>query len=129
MVSVFDCTLHELTKFHYPEGNLTYVYQNIHVPFPINRVFYSYDIPGGENRGAHAHKECHQFIIAASGSFEVVLDDGFNKRTVLVDPMAPIPTYTSGSDTDYSVADVVYGIGPDDKAGSAVKPNEKKFDA
>lgn len=55
---------------------------------------------------------------------------GFNKRTVLVNPMAPIPTYTSGSDTtDYSVADVVYGIGPDDKAGSAVKPNEKKFDA
>ena len=55
---------------------------------------------------------------------------GFNKRTVLVDPFAPIPTYTSGSDTtDYSVADVVYGIGPDDKAGSAVKPNEKKFDA
>ncbi len=45
-------------------------------PFPINRVFYSYDIPGGEDRGAHAHKECHQFIIAASGSFEVVLDDG-----------------------------------------------------
>ena len=53
---------------------------------------------------------------------------GFNKRTVLVDPKAPIPTYTSG-DTAYSVADVVYGIGPDDKAGSAVKPNEKKFDA
>ena len=53
---------------------------------------------------------------------------GFNKRTVLVDPKAPVPTYTSG-DTQYSVADVVYGIGPDDKAGSAVKPNEKKFDA
>ncbi len=82
MVSVFDCTLHELTKFHYPEGNLTYVYQNIHVPFPINRVFYTYDIPGGEDRGAHAHKTCHQLIIAASGSFEVELDDGTNKRTV-----------------------------------------------
>lgn len=55
---------------------------------------------------------------------------GFNKRTVLVEPFAPIPTYTSGSDTtDYSVADVVYGIGPDDKAGSAVNPNKKKFDA
>lgn len=53
---------------------------------------------------------------------------GFNKRTVLVDPKAPVPTYTSG-DTAYSVADVVYGIGPDDKAGSAIKPNEKKFDA
>ena len=82
--SVFDCSLCELNKFHYPEGNLTYIYQNVHVPFPINRVFYSYDIPGGEDRGAHAHKECHQFLIAASGSFEVVLDDGINKRTVLL---------------------------------------------
>lgn len=81
-VSVFDCSLCQLNKFHDPEGNLTVVSENVHVPFPINRVFYSYDIPGGEDRGAHAHKECHQFIIAASGSFEVVLDDGTNKRTV-----------------------------------------------
>lgn len=82
--SVFDCSLCELNKMHDPEGNLTYMYENVHVPFPINRVFYSYDIPGGESRGAHAHKECHQFLIAASGSFEVVLDDGINKRTVLL---------------------------------------------
>ena len=81
-VSVFDCSLCQLNKMHDPEGNLTYMYENVHVPFPINRVFYSYDIPGGEDRGAHAHKECHQFIIAASGSFEVVLDDGTNKRTI-----------------------------------------------
>ena len=80
--SVFDCSLCQLNKMHDPEGNLTYMYENVHVPFPINRVFYSYDIPGGEDRGAHAHKECHQFIIAASGAFEVVLDDGTNKRTV-----------------------------------------------
>lgn len=80
--SVFDCSLCELSKFHDEEGNLTYMYENIHVPFPINRVFFSYDIPGGEDRGAHAHKECHQFIIAASGAFEVVLDDGVSKRTV-----------------------------------------------
>ena len=80
--SVFDCSLCQLNKFHDPEGNLTVVSENVHVPFPINRVFYSYDIPGGEDRGAHAHKECHQFIIAASGSFEVVLDDGTTKRTV-----------------------------------------------
>lgn len=84
MISVFDCSLYELNKFHYPEGNLTYVYQNVHVPFSINRVFYSYDIPGGESRGAHAHRHCHQFIVAASGSFEVALDDGVNKRTVLL---------------------------------------------
>ena len=82
--SVFDCSLCELNKMHDKEGNLTYIYENVHVPFPINRVFYSYDIPGGENRGAHAHKHCHQFIIAASGSFEVALDDGVNKRTVLL---------------------------------------------
>lgn len=82
--SVFDCSLCELNKMHDKEGNLTYMYQNVHVPFPINRVFYSYDIPGGEDRGAHAHKHCHQFLIAASGSFEVALDDGTNKRTVLL---------------------------------------------
>ena len=82
--SVFDCTLCELNKMHDKEGNLTYIYENVHVPFPINRVFYSYDIPGGEDRGAHAHKNCHQFLIAASGSFEVALDDGINKRTVLL---------------------------------------------
>lgn len=82
--SVFDCSLCELNKMHDAEGNLTFIYENLHVPFNINRVFYSYDIPGGEDRGAHAHKKCHQFLIAASGSFEVVLDDGINKRTVLL---------------------------------------------
>lgn len=81
-ISVFDCSICQLNKFHDQEGNLTVVSENVHVPFNINRVFYSYDIPGGEDRGAHAHKKCHQFIIAASGSFEVVLDDGTNKRTV-----------------------------------------------
>ena len=83
-LSVFDCSLCELNRMHDVEGNLTYIYENVHVPFPINRVFYSYDIPGGEDRGAHAHKRCHQFLIAASGSFEVVLDDGVNKRTVVL---------------------------------------------
>jgi len=82
MKSVFDCSLCELNKNHNVEGNLTYIYQNVHVPFSINRVFYIYDVPGGEDRGAHAHKQCHMFIVAASGSFEVVLDDGTNKRTV-----------------------------------------------
>lgn len=82
--SVFDCSLCELNRMHDAEGNLTYIYENVHVPFPINRVFYSYDIPGGEDRGAHAHKRCHQFLIAASGSFEVALDDGVNKRTVVL---------------------------------------------
>ena len=78
--SVFDCSFCQLNKMHDVEGNLTYMYENVHVPFPIDRVFYQYDIPGGEDRGAHAHKECHQFIVAASGAFEVLLDDGVNKK-------------------------------------------------
>lgn len=80
--SVFDCSFCQLNKMHDVEGNLTYIYENVHVPFSINRVFYTYDIPGGEERGAHAHKKCHQFLVAASGAFEVLLDDGINKRTV-----------------------------------------------
>ena len=82
--TVFDCSIIELPKYHDPEGNLTPVYSNGHVPFDIKRIFYLYDIPGGESRGAHAHKECHQFLVAASGAFEVVLDDGINKRTILL---------------------------------------------
>ncbi len=80
--TVYDCSVIELPKYHDPEGNLTPVYSGLHVPFDIKRVFYLYDIPGGESRGAHAHKQCHQFLVAASGAFEIVLDDGVNKRTV-----------------------------------------------
>ncbi len=84
--SVYDCSFIELPRIEVEErkGNLTFVYNEETVPFKVKRVFYSYDIPGGESRGAHAHKECHQFLIAASGSFEVVLDDGKNKRTVML---------------------------------------------
>lgn len=80
--TVFDCSICRLNRFHDIEGNLTVISENTNVPFDINRVFYSYDIPGGEDRGAHAHKNCHQFIVAASGCFDVVLDDGKDKRTV-----------------------------------------------
>ena len=82
--TVYDCSVVELPKFMYEEGNLTWVERNVNVPFDLQRVFYLYDIPSGEARGAHAHKECHQFLIAASGAFEVVLDDGVNKRTVML---------------------------------------------
>ena len=82
MISVYDCSIIELKKISDRKGNLTPVYSQLTLPFDIKRVFYLYDIPGGESRGAHAHKECHQFLIAASGAFEVVLDDGKNKRTV-----------------------------------------------
>lgn len=84
--TVYDCSFIELSKIEVEarKGNLTVAYNNESIPFEVKRVFYSYDIPGGEARGAHAHKECHQFLIAASGAFEVLLDDGRNKRTVLL---------------------------------------------
>jgi hypothetical protein len=79
---VFDCNIISLPKIKNRSGNITPVHSDIEVPFTIKRIFYLYDIPGGESRGAHAHKECHQFLIAASGAFEVLLDDGKTKRTV-----------------------------------------------
>lgn len=83
-VSVYDCSVIELPKITDRSGNITPVEGIRNLPFDIKRIFYSYDIPGGEARGAHAHKTCHQFLVAASGSFEIVLDDGTNKRTVLL---------------------------------------------
>lgn len=75
-------TLMDLPRIAFREGNITPLEGNSVVPFDIKRVFYIYDIPGGESRGAHAHKHCHQLIIAAGGSFEVVLDNGGEKATV-----------------------------------------------
>lgn len=83
-LTVFDCSIIELPRIQNRAGNITPVTNMEQVPFGIKRVFYIYDIPGGEDRGAHAHKECHQFLIAASGSFEVELDDGNTKRTVVL---------------------------------------------
>lgn len=84
MASVFNCSIVELNKIKNRSGNITVIDEIGTVPFSIKRVFYLYDIPGGESRGAHAHKDCHQFLIAASGSFEVLLDDGKTKRQVLL---------------------------------------------
>lgn len=81
-VSVYDCNLIQLPKIGDRKGNLTVIQNNIQVPFDVNRVFYLYDIPGGESRGAHAHKRCHQFIIAASGAFEVLINDGVTQRII-----------------------------------------------
>ena len=83
-INVYGCSVIELQKITDRSGNITPIEAFKNIPFDIKRVFYSYDIPGGESRGAHAHKECHQFLIAASGSYEVLLDDGCNKRTVLL---------------------------------------------
>lgn len=80
--NVFDCTMIELDKHHSDrKGNLTVVENGVTLPFDVKRVYYLYDVPGGENRGSHAHKELSQLIIAASGSFTVTLDDGQNKRS------------------------------------------------
>ena len=80
--NVYDCSIIELPQIKFRAGNITPINNFIELPFAIKRVFYIYDIPGGEDRGAHAHKECHQFLVAASGSFEIELNDGKIKRTV-----------------------------------------------
>jgi len=81
-ILVSDCSLIELPKIENRSGNLTSIQNSIEIPFDIKRIFYLYDIPGGKDRGAHAHIECHQFLIAGSGSFDVLLDDGKSKKLV-----------------------------------------------
>ena len=78
--SLSQCHLVSLPKINDPRGNLTFIENSIHIPFDIKRVYYLYDIPGGSDRGSHAHKNLHQFIVAMSGSFDIELDDGINKR-------------------------------------------------
>lgn len=80
--TVTDCTIVELDKHHHEKGNITVVQNNEEVPFEVKRIYYLYDVPGGETRGGHAHRQLQQMIVAAGGSFDVVLDDGKNKRTV-----------------------------------------------
>lgn len=80
--TVFDCNIIHLRRIHNRAGNITPVENNIHVPFDVKRVYYLYDIPGGESRAAHAHERLEQFIVAASGSFDIIIDDGINKKTV-----------------------------------------------
>ena len=82
--SVFDCTLLDLGKQASMDGNMTAVESGDLIPFDVKRVYYLYDVPGGESRGAHAHKALYQLLIAASGSFSVTLDDGRDKRTILL---------------------------------------------
>ncbi|MEM1003604.1 MAG: FdtA/QdtA family cupin domain-containing protein [Bacteroidota bacterium] len=85
--TVFDCSLIELPKIKDRSGNITSIQNNIEIPFQVKRIFYLYDIPGGLSRGAHAHKECHQFLVAVSGSFEIQLDDSkVKKMTMLNQP-------------------------------------------
>ena len=75
-----QCKIIDLPKITDPRGNLTFIEGARHVPFDIKRVYYLYDVPGGAERGGHAHKNLHEFIIALSGSFDVVLNDGIEKK-------------------------------------------------
>ena len=81
-MTIADCIITELPRIQDPRGNLTFVEGGRQIPFDIRRVFYLYDVPGGSERGGHAHLNLQQVIIAMSGSFDVVLDDGFNRKRV-----------------------------------------------
>ena len=79
--SIFDCSIITLDKNHRVKGNLTVINNFSELPFDVKRVYFLYDVPGGEARGGHAHKELQQLIVAASGSFDLIVDDGKVKRT------------------------------------------------
>ncbi|RCK33409.1 WxcM domain-containing protein [Thalassospira xiamenensis] len=79
-MSIHHCKIMELPKVSNAQGNLTFIEGNNHIPFDIQRVYYLYDVPGGATRGGHAHKDLHQLIVAMSGSFDIVIDDGNEKQ-------------------------------------------------
>jgi dTDP-4-dehydrorhamnose 3,5-epimerase-like enzyme len=79
-MAVAGCRMIDLPRITDPRGNLTFIEQTMHVPFEIRRVYYLYDVPGGESRGGHAHKTNEAFIVSASGSFDVVVRDGVEER-------------------------------------------------
>jgi len=80
--SIYNCSVIELNKVHNRSGNLTAIEDRMHIPFDVKRLYYLYDVPGGAERGGHAHKGLQQLIVAASGCFDVVLDDGKNRKVV-----------------------------------------------
>lgn len=82
--NIYDCSIIEIDKHHHEKGNISVIENGKTLPFHVKRVYYLYDVPGGESRGGHAHKNLQQFIIAASGSFDVTIDDGELKRTFTI---------------------------------------------
>ena len=79
-MSIEQCRIIDLPRIQDPRGNLTFIESDNHIPFDIKRVYYTYDVPGGSERGSHAHKQLQQLIVAMSGSFDVVLDDGKQQK-------------------------------------------------
>jgi hypothetical protein len=79
---IHNCNVVELEKIHNPAGNITIIQNGDQQPFDVKRIYYLYDVPGGSERGGHAHKKLHQLIVAASGSFDVILDDGKSKKII-----------------------------------------------
>ncbi len=82
MNTLESCKIINLPKVHDPRGNLSFVEEENHFPFEIKRAYWIYDVPGGETRGGHAFKEQHEMIIALSGSFDVIIDDGLNRKAI-----------------------------------------------
>ena len=83
--SIYNCSILQLPKIHNRAGNITALENNIHLPFEVKRIYYLYDVPAGEERGGHAHRELQQIVVAASGAFDVLLNDGRNKKIVHLD--------------------------------------------
>lgn len=79
---IHNCNVVELSKIHNPAGNITIIQNGKDLPFDVKRLYYLYDVPGGSERGGHAHKGLHQLIVAASGSFDVIIDDGRQKKII-----------------------------------------------
>ncbi len=82
VTDIHSCNVVELSKIQRPQGNITIIQNGGHQPFDVRRIYYLYDVPGGSERGGHAHKDLYQLIVAASGSFDVILDDGVSKKIV-----------------------------------------------
>lgn len=80
--TVFDCSVIDLSMIHNDAGNITVVENSKNISFDVKRIYYLYDVPGGKDRGGHAHYKLEQYIVAASGSFDIILDDGRNRRII-----------------------------------------------
>ena len=128
--SIDQCVIVDLPKMSDPRGNLTFIESSKHIPFDIKRVFYIYDVPTGESRGAHAHKTLQQFIICLSGSFDVKVDDGNQKKTIHLNRPwqgVHIPPMIWGAETNFDPGSVCLILVSDFYDESDYYRNYEKF--